>query len=110
MPPGETAMWAVLIETVEVESEGDAAPRVWFEQIGYITVPKGTTKNTVLKKLLTGQETPDDDSAGIPQIPMDAGERGSVHLIPAVELGEAVPIRARAAVLFEVVPAGGDGS
>lgn len=103
--PGETAVWAVLVETVELSADGEDGAdvsRVWFEQVGYVTVPKRTQRETVLKKLLDGQMA-DGEGGDVPQIPMHAGEKGAVHLVPAELLGEAVPVRARATVLFEVI-------
>jgi hypothetical protein len=92
--------------TVLFVHEGELDSKESWEPLGTIVVPARTQRKTVEQRLFDGQ-TVDGEGGDVPQIPLDAGERGGVILVPTAELGETVVVVARPRVQFEVVARGG---
>jgi hypothetical protein len=93
----EAAVWMVVLVQ---EGEVDAA--VSWLPLGEMVVPARTQRGTVLRRLLDGQ-TADGEGGDVPQVPLDAGERGLLLLIPAEMIPEPVSVQVRSAIVFEVV-------
>lgn len=83
----ETSYSIVLVKPLEQE---------WIP-CGEMVVPKHTARMKVRELLLEGQGARD----GVPQIPLEPEEYGEILIVPTEELGEPIPVRARAAVLIE---------
>jgi hypothetical protein len=84
-----------------LEDETETNTNTWLP-LGEITAAARTQRGTVLRRLLEGQ-TRDGEGGDVPQIPIHAGGRGELLLIPTLELGDVVPVAAREQLVFEVV-------
>lgn len=97
--------------TVPVGEEAVPSVAFGYEIVGEMTVPARVQRSTVRQQLLDGQRdgpVPNEAQA-VPQIPLDAGEWGILHLIPKAQLSDGVRLRARRTTVLEPVSDGEAG-